>query len=84
MSRGWAGGSTRRWRKIRAYVLARDGHVCQLRMPGCLGTATDAHHIDGRAYGDNPDRITAACGPCNRAVGEPLASDPKPTPRTNW
>jgi 5-methylcytosine-specific restriction endonuclease McrA len=30
MSRGWAGGSTRAWRKLRLYVLARDRWRCQL------------------------------------------------------
>lgn len=63
MSKGWQGGSTRRWRKLRAYILRRDGHTC--RMPThpevqalaqqrrinltkiCTTTATHAHHLDG-------------------------------------
>jgi hypothetical protein len=31
VSRAWAGGSTRAWRRLRSYVLARDGWRC--RMP---------------------------------------------------
>lgn len=31
MSRAWKVGSTRAWRRIRAAVLDRDGHRCQLQ-----------------------------------------------------
>lgn len=85
MSRGWSGGSTTAWRKIRAEVLARDGHRCQLRLTGCVGVATHAHHTLGRAVtGDDPARIVAACEPCNLAVGDPMRTDPMPQPRTTW
>ena len=95
MSRGWAGGSTRQWRKIRAYVLARDGHVCRTHAEGhcagapphtCLGVATQAHHLDGKQHGDDPARLRAACQPCNRAIGDPATRllDPKPRPVTTW
>lgn len=84
MSAGWGRGSTRLWRKRRAQVLARDGHRCQLRLPGCLGRADCVHHVRGRARtGDDPNQMVAACTPCNLAVGEPDA-DPEPRPTTRW
>ena len=67
MSKGWAGGSTRRYRKLRAYVLRRDGHTCQMptnaevqalaRKRGinlakvCTIAAKHMHHLDGVAAG---------------------------------
>lgn len=27
---GWRGGSTRRWRRVRLFVLSRDGYRCQV------------------------------------------------------
>jgi AAA domain-containing protein/HNH endonuclease len=68
MSRAWAGGSTRAWRKTRELVLARDGYRCQIRGPKCTTTATEADHIVTREAGgtDDPANLRAACGPCNR------------------
>jgi hypothetical protein len=67
LSKGWAGGSTRRYRKLRAFVLRQAGHTCQMqthpevqelaRARGvnlaakCTGTATHMHHLDGVAAG---------------------------------
>lgn len=82
--RGKRGGSTRQWRKIRAFVLERDAGRCQLQLDGCASTATEAHHVNGWQYGDDPARIVAACRPCNLTVGDPLRADPKPIPRTAW
>lgn len=77
MSRSWQGGSTRRWRKIRAIVLDRDGHLCQLRLDVCTGTATQVHHTHGRAVtGDDPAYLVAACRECNLKIGEPARHDP--------
>lgn len=96
MSKGWAGGSTRWWRRLRAHVLARDGYRCQVALPGtwttrdgqvrrCLGVATHAHHLRGKRYGDDPRYIVAACEPCNLRVGDPTKTpDPPPQPRTQW
>jgi 5-methylcytosine-specific restriction endonuclease McrA len=87
MSRGWVGGSTRQWRRVRAFVLARDAYLCQLRLPGCTVRAPldggHAHHTRGKAHGDDPRYIVAACESCNLAAGEP-APDPQPIPRTTW
>lgn len=87
MSRSWAGGSTRAWRKIRARVLARDGYQCQIRKAGvCTSRATHVHHTQGRAVtGDDERYLVAACEPCNLSVGEPAAhATPKPRPLTRW
>ncbi|HEV2784686.1 MAG TPA: hypothetical protein VGX25_35325 [Actinophytocola sp.] len=85
MSKAWAKGSTRRWRKIRARVLARDRYRCQLRRPDCAGRADQVHHTLGRAVtGDDERYLVAACGPCNRGVGDPARRDPQPAPRTRW
>jgi 5-methylcytosine-specific restriction endonuclease McrA len=85
VSRNWASGSTRAWRKIRAYVLARDGHRCQLKLPGCSVTATHVHHTrDWALVGDNPAQLVAACVFCNQSTGDPGRHDPDPTPRTRW
>lgn len=92
MSRSWAGGSTSQWRRIRAHVLARDRWVCglcgdridpRIRHPDPM--SAQVHHLDGRAYGDDPDRMQAAHRRCNLAAGDPTtAPDPKPTPQTRW
>lgn len=86
MSRSWASGSTRRWRQIRAAVLARDGYRCRVQIEGvCTGRATCVHHVHGRAVtGDDPRYLVASCDPCNQAMGDPTKYDPQPTPRSRW
>lgn len=84
MSRSWEGGSTRAWRRTRALVLTRDHHRCQLTLPGCTTTATEVHHQQGKGQGDDPASLVAACGPCNRKIGDPTTGDPRATPRTQW
>lgn len=74
MSKGWAGGSTRAYRKLRAFVLLRDNYQCQLNIDGvCLSVGDQLHHLDGVNAGKvcPPDRAVAACGPCNTHVGDP-------------
>lgn len=83
----WEGkGSTRRWRALRLFVLSRDGGVCQLQLPGrCLGDADQVHHLEafhGTPGTENPSDLVAACGPCNRHVGDPRRADPAPTTAT--
>jgi hypothetical protein len=87
MSKAWAGGSTRLWRKQRAEILVRDGYVCRVRIPGvCTHRATCVHHTKGRGVtGDDPRFMVAACMPCNLRIGDPSRHvDPKPKPITRW
>ena len=90
MSTTWAKGSTTAWRKLRAFVLARDNYLCQLRLPGCTVAAPlrggHVHHLLGRdRTGDDPEFMVAACAHCNLATGDPLKNpDPPPHPRTRW
>ncbi|EHR62641.1 HNH endonuclease [Saccharomonospora cyanea] len=92
MSKSWAKGSTRAWRKTRALVLARDGWVCQLchraidpqLRPPHPGSAT-VHHTLGKRYGDNPAHLVAAHRKCNLDVGDPTTQpDPPAEPVTKW
>ena len=59
-----------RWQALRPAILERDGHLCQIQLPGCTGTATDVDHIVPIAEGGrrlDPDNLRAACGWCNNA-----------------
>jgi 5-methylcytosine-specific restriction endonuclease McrA len=83
MSKGWEGGSTRAWRKVRAAILERDQHRCQLQVEGICKTLADCvHHLKGKQFGDDPAYLVAACTPCNLHVGDPNqgTSDPDPRP----
>ena len=83
MSWAWAGGSTRQWRRTRARVLVEAGNRCQLKLDGvCAHVATEVHHVHGK--GRDESTLVAACGPCNKQVGDPTRHDPAPTPRTQW
>lgn len=92
MSKGWKGGSTRRWRKIRRFVLERDRWICQicdqpidpaLRPPHPMSASV--HHTRGKINGDNPEHLEAAHRKCNMDIGDPNAQpDPEPRPMTRW
>lgn len=90
MSRSWAAGSTRRWRRIRAGVLAENqrtrGGVCGVQLDGvCTGVADTVHHILGRAVtGDDPKHLIACCRACNLKIGEPNRHNPKPRRVSSW
>lgn len=88
MSDGWAGGSTRAWRILREAVLVRDKGVCQLKIVGvCVHRSVPmhAHHKLGKAHGDDPRYLVAACAPCNLHVGNPMRTvDPPAVPVTRW
>lgn len=72
MSRAWAGGSTRAWRRVRALVLERDHWVCQLRLV-CQGDrATEVDHVVPLGEGGDlldPANGRASCARCNRVRG---------------
>ena len=57
--------------KLRKLVLRRDNYECQIRLPGCLGTANTVDHIHPKAWGGlaTPGNLRAACKPCNQAKG---------------
>lgn len=75
MSALTAAGSTRAWRRLRAFVLRRDGNACQLPMPGgrpatfggwaaSCAPATAPRDQVGRvlvcgAYADHADHVLA-------------------------
>lgn len=84
MSRAWGGGSTRRWRKLRAAVLARDGHRCQIPTAAgrpCLAPASHVDHIVPKSAGggDEPSNLRAACAPCNLSRGAAGSAGPTAT-----
>lgn len=74
-------GSTTQWRKIRARVLKRDGHLCQM----CGAVATHCDHIIPRRLGgsDSMDNLQSLCKRCNLAKGGRFFDSAKtpPTPR---
>lgn len=75
-------GSTRAWRRTRAYVLARDGWTCRTcRTPLCprqctppCPTCPEAGHITPRARhgSDDPTNLIAQCRHCNLTLGDAL------------
>lgn len=89
MSKGWRGGSTRAYRKVRAAILlnnqATNAGQCTVQVPDvCTGRADCVHHTKGRAVtGDDPRYMVAACTACNLHIGQPII-DPRPSPRTEW
>lgn len=80
MSRAWSGGSTTRWRRTRAYVLARDHHTCRIGADGCTVRATHVDHIIPRENGgtDEESNLRAACEHCNLGRQRTRATDEPP------
>jgi 5-methylcytosine-specific restriction endonuclease McrA len=60
-----------KWKRLSASIIERDGGVCQIRRPGCLGRAITADHIIARSRGgtDDEENLRAACRPCNSGRG---------------
>lgn len=63
---GWA------WQVIKDQKLAdnrrdNDG-ACEAQLEGCLGIATEVHHVHARINdgGDDPEALEALCGPCHQ------------------
>ena len=95
MSSAWAGGSNRRWRALRLYVLERDGWRCQVPIPGrqpphhldhCDRYADTAGHIIAKAYGgiDQPGNLRAECRAHNFTEGGRLAHVRATIRRWSW
>jgi hypothetical protein len=61
----------RRWAKVRAWCLDRDGHRCVAQIDGvCHGRADHAHHILPRSAG-GPDELwnlISACDACHAHI----------------
>jgi 5-methylcytosine-specific restriction endonuclease McrA len=57
----------------RKAIFQRDGYRCQIRLEGCLGTATEIDHIIRKEWGggDQPDNLRAACKWCNNRLNNP-------------
>jgi len=57
--------------KLRGDVLRAANWQCQIRGPGCLGTANEVDHVHPKAWGGKAtrDNLRAACRPCNRSKG---------------
>lgn len=77
-------GSTRRWRRLRELVGARDGDRCRAhedgwcdRVPGkrkhvCTGRYEHLHHTLGHALtGNDPRHVVTSCSACNLHIGDP-------------
>lgn len=60
------------WRDLRPLIFARDGGMCQLRMPGCTLDAQEVDHIirpeDGGPRYD-PSNLRSSCKHCNASRG---------------
>jgi len=54
------------YQKLRPQVLDRDGHRCQLHLPGCTHVATDVDHVVPGGPNELAN-LRAACSPCNQA-----------------
>ena len=63
---------TIQWKRLRLAVLYRDGYVCQVGGPKCVGRASTVDHITpvilGGAFWDQAN-LRASCKPCNYASG---------------
>jgi len=81
------------WKRARLACLRAAGWKCQARLDGCVGSASEADHVDGLARDPQHRNLRAVCTPCHRkltarqgtaARGGAQASDPAPAPRTAW
>ena len=78
-SRRLPGSST--WARIRAAVLDRDQHLCQINGTGCRLIATEVDHI---VAGDDHrlENLQAACRPCNQAKAQQESAEARRRYRT--
>ena len=54
------------WCRVRNHVLKRDGRLCRIQGPLCIGTATEVDHTGDRED-HRPEALQAACNPCHQA-----------------
>jgi 5-methylcytosine-specific restriction endonuclease McrA len=70
--------STAAWQRVRKAVLRRDGYVCQVQGPRCLGHATTVHHIAPGSQAPHlfwaEENLVAACSRCNYCGGARVAA----------
>lgn len=79
------------YRRNRTIAMRRDKWRCQLRLPGCIGTASQCDHIVQGA-GSAVENLRAVCAPCHqqRTTGQShdarhgRATDPPLQQRTAW
>lgn len=66
-------GSTRAYRKARAFVIKRDNGICVY----CGEPATTADHVIPVSRGGTDDRsnLVAACAICNGAKGDKMPAE---------
>ena len=67
----WAGSDRRsrlprNWAAIRKRVLDRDGHRCQLRLPGCTVVATEVDHRVAGIDDHRESSLQSACNHCHK------------------
>lgn len=75
-------GSTRRWRRIRAYVLQRDGYACQVLLDDA-GAVVESPRPDTPPAGpDDPAWLRATCPPHNLTRGA-STTDARPARRSS-
>lgn len=54
------------WKKMRALVFERAEGKCEMRAPGCIGEASEVHHVSyARLGNEDLSDLAAACGRCN-------------------
>lgn len=92
MSKAWENGSTPAWRRMRLFVLTRDGWMCQLcgepidphlRHPD--PRSASVHHVLGRLVsGDDPKHLVSAHRECNAKAGEPRRNAPDHKRVSKW
>lgn len=91
MSRSWANGSTRQWRRLRRLVLERDRYSCRRVDPEtgetCGAYAEHAGHWPipkSRGGQDSMDNLRAECAKHNTGDGARLRTPRKATRSWSW
>ena len=80
------------WKTARLACLRRARWRCEIRGPGCTGSAVTVDHVHGIKADPQHKVLQAACQHCHdtKSKGEAAAgrrrapADPQPQPRTDW